>query len=657
MQNIPFLFNFCKFVFNKVKITFMDFFHRFKEYLYKLKSKNGLAKNGKEQINLDKKLVYSLSKTIWPNWGQLKYVGRYLTHKELWIVRCCLLIILASSVFSGTKFYIKHQQTLPTNGGEYIEGLAEAPKYLNPLYANASNTDSDIVSLIFSSLFKRNKNGELINDLAESYEVSSDGKNYAIKIKSGVKWHNDSPLTVSDIIFTFNAIKDIQYKSPLRTSFIGVELEAVDDKTIKFILSEPYAGFLDLLTFGILPEELWQQINPKATSLAELNLKPIGSGHYKFKSLVKDKSGNIRTYTLIKNNNYYSQIPFINKITFKFFAGLPELASSLNNNLINGMSYLPGQSKSEVVAQDSLNFFQLRQPQLTAIFFNSKINPALSDKKVRQALSFGLDKNKIATISDEQGALVIDGPILPESFAYNANIKKYNYNIATATKLLDEAGWKTVKTSQEEIDKAKSEINSADEAIKKKAEAKISLGVGEWRVKDNNYLIIELTTVDTLEYAKVADEIAKSWQAINVKTIVNLVQANKVQSEIIRQRAFSALLYSELANADPDPYAFWHSSQIGQTGLNIADYDNKEVDKLLEDARLTNDMNARREKYNKFQEIIAEEAPAIFLYSPNYTYIQSKQVKGFSVKNILMPSDRFVNINEWYIKTSKKLVW
>ncbi|MFH1233088.1 MAG: peptide ABC transporter substrate-binding protein [Patescibacteria group bacterium] len=612
-----------------------------------------------------------MSKTMWPSFNQLKYVQRYLTNRELWIVRCCLLVILISFIFVGTKFYIKHQQNLPTNGGEYVEGLVGTAKYLNPLYANASNTDSDITSLIFSSLFKRNKNGKLVNDLAENYKVSQDGKNYTIKIKSGVKWHNDSSLTASDILFTFNAIKDSQYKSSLRTSFTGVEMEEVDDKTIKFILSEPYAGFLDLLTFGILPEELWQQINPGAASLAELNLKPIGSGPYKFKSLIKDKSGNMRTYSLVKNDNYYDRISFINKITFKFFAGFTELISGLNDNLINGMSYLPTQYKSDVAAQASFNFFQLRLPQLTAIFFNSKINPALSDKKVRQALSFALDKNKITTIVDDQGALVIDGPILPESFAYNNNIKKYNYDIATATKLLDEAGWKVVEISKDEIEKAKLEINSADKAIgkiplspfvkgeeKKKAEAKIALGVGEWRSnKNNDYLLIKLTTIDTPEYAKIAEEIAKFWQAINVKTVVNLVQANKVQSEIIRQRDFSALLYSELANADPDPYAFWHSSQIGQTGLNIADYSNKEVDKLLEDGRLTNDINARRDKYGKFQEIIAEEAPAIFLYSPNYVYVQSKQVKGFSVKNILMPSDRFVNINEWYMKTSKKLVW
>ncbi|MBU0647368.1 hypothetical protein KKC67_01150 [Patescibacteria group bacterium] len=645
--------------FNKVKTVLTNFFCCFKEYLAKLKLKKSLVKDSQAQINLDKKLVYSLTKTMWPNFNQFKYIGRYLTSKELLIINCCLLVILANFIFLGTKFYIKHSQNLPVNGGEYVEGLIGTPKHINSLYSSASDTDSDIASLIFSSLFKRDKNGKLINDLVESYEISPDGKSYTIKIRSGVKWHNNSPLTINDIIFTFNAIKDIQYKSTLRLSFIGVELEEVDDNTIKFTLSEPYAGFLDLLTFGILPESLWQQIAPGAANLAELNLKPIGSGPYKAESSVKDNSGNIRSYTLLKNDSYYGKKPFIDKITFKFFAGFSELISAFNNNLINGISFLPTQYKKEVVAKDSFNSFQLRLPQLTAIFLNSKTNIALSDKKVRQALAFALDKNKIITAVDDQNAVVIDGPILPESFAYKSDIKKYYYNIATTTTLLDEAGWKKIKISKNEIDQANLEIKatSTSEAIRKKAEEKISLGAGEWRAKNGNYLIVELTTVDTPEYAKVAEEISNFWQSANVKTIINLVSSNKVQSEIVRQRSFSALLYSELVGADPDPYAFWHSSQIGQVGLNIADYANKEVDKLLEDARLINDEKTRRDKYVKFQEIISEDVPAIFLYSPSYTYIQSKQVKGFSGKNILMPHDRFVNISEWYIKTGKKIVW
>ena len=624
------------------------------------KLENGQVSNGQQQIDLDKKLVFSLAKSRIPKLKQIKYLKRFLSSREIWIINFCALIVLISSVFLVVRFYKSHLQVVPIFGGEYIEGLIGAPKYINPLYASVSDVDNDITNLIFSSLFKRGKNGELINDLAESYEISHDNKIYTFKIKQEVSWHNKSKLTVDDIIFTFNCIKDKQYKSPWRASFTGVALEKIDENTVQFILAEPYAAFLDLLTFGILPQELWQQISADTANLAGLNLEPIGSGPYKFKSSVKDKkTGSIRSYNLISNENYYRDKPYINELSFKFFPGFEEAVASLNQGLIDGISYLPRQIKNEIAAQDTLNYYQLNLPQLTAIFLNQKANPAISDKKVRQALVLAIDKNKIISeiLGDE--ARLIDSPILPDSFAYNPEIKKYKYNIEEAAKLLEQAGWKIVELAEDDISQAEQDIlnEEIEENIKKQSENKLALGAGEWRTKDNEYLIIKLTTVDNEENVQIAQAISEFWQTVNIKTIVELAPANQIQNEIIKPRNFDALFYSEVVGADPDPYPFWHSSQIGENGLNITDYANKKVDALLEDARLTSDIEVRKEKYKKFQEIIAEEAPAIFLYSPTYTYVQSKKVKGFDVRNILIPRDRFANIEEWYVKTGKKLVW
>ena len=628
----------------------------FRKYILRGK-KNNLAEINQQQINLDKKLVFSLAKSRTPSLRQLKYLKRFLTKAELFLIYLSLLAILASLSFIGARFYLTHLVSAPIKGGEYSEGLIGSPKFINPLYADVSDVDSDIASLIYSSLFKRGKQAELVNDLTENYLVSPDNKSYTIKLSSGVKWHNGSQLKAEDVLFTFNAIKDSQYKSPLRNSFSGVELEKIDDTTIKFTLSEPYAAFLDLLTFGILPQELWQQITPAAASLASLNLKPIGSGPFKFKSLIKDQSGNIRSYTLTRNDNYYGKIANLNQITFKFFGNFQELISALNNNLLNGISYLPQQEKSQVIAQASLNFYKLNLPQLTAIFFNSKINPNLANKNLRQALAYALDKTRIINQTVGQDVRLIDGPIFFESFAYSADVKKYDYNISTSTKILDDAGWKVTEISQKDLDQAKQDLTAKDEAAKKLAQTKIVMGLGKWRVKGNDYLTIELTTVDLPEDQFLAEEIAKFWRAIDIKVTINIVPTNQIHSEVIRQRNFEALLYSEIVGADPDLYAFWHSSQIGEAGLNLADYANKEVDKLLEDARLTNDIKVRKEKYKRFQQILAEEVPAIFLYSPNYIYLQDKGIKGFAVKNILVPRDRFANIDDWYVKTGKKLVW
>lgn len=635
---------------NKLKNFFFGWGWFFK------KAKDGF-RSGQEQTELDKKLVFSLAKSRWPSLKQLKYVKKYLSQAERLIIGGCLLVILLSSLFLAVRFYKTHLEVIPLVGGEYIEAVIGSIKYINPLYSTVSDVDNDITSLVYSSLFKRGENAQLINDLAENYKMSQDGKAYTIKIRSDVEWHNGGRLTVDDVIFTFEAIKNSRYQSPWRAGFSGVEIEKIDDQTIKFNLAEPYAAFLDLLTFGILPQELWQQIEPASASLAELNLKPIGSGRFKFKSLVKDKSGNIRTYNLIRNANYYGEPAYINGLSFKLFGNLAESISALNSNLISGISYLSEQAKSEVVAQDSLNFHRLNLPKLSAVFFNTKSNLVLMDKRVRQALAYAIDKNKIVREVMANNARAIDSPVLPESFAYNDNAKKYNYDVATSSRLLNEADWKIVELKKEDINKAKEDLTAKDEAVKKTAQARINMGVGRWLMKDNNYLTIELSTVDNPEYGQTAGLIAEFWRQINVKTKINLVPASQIQTEVIKTRNFTALFYGEITGADPDSYAFWHSSQVGPAGLNIADYSNKEVDKLLEDGRLTNDLKTRQEKYKKFQEILAEDEPAIFLYSPNYIYVQSKSIKGFNVKNIILPSDRFANINQWYIKTGKKIVW
>lgn len=610
-----------------------------------------------EQTELDKKLIYSLTKSKIPNLRQIKYVGRFLSRGESRLIKISALVILFSLAFIGYNFYINHLQLVPNVGGEYTEGLVGTPKSLNPLYAGANEVDGDISRLVFSSLFNHNKNGELINDLAVNYSLSEDEKIYTIAIREDARWTNGEKITSDDIIFTFETINNAQYKSPLRNSFSGVNIEKVDEKTIKFILTQAYGGFLELLTFGIIPQNLWLSISPESAILAELNFKPVGSGPYKFKSLTKDKSGNIRTYSLTLNNDYYGAKPYIKDLTFKFFVSLEEAVRALNENLVDGISYLSANIKDEIVSKDALAFHQLSFPQIYAVFFNQKNNPALVDKKIRQALAFAINKSEITAKIFEEDAYAIDGPILPNNFAYNANGKKYKYNFVEAEKLLTEAGWTKTDITAEDIVKAETDKTSKDEKVKQEAEAKLMVGPGSWQKKDNKYLIINLTTVEKNSSLQTAEMIKSFWEKIGVKTNLNIIPLSEIQNKIIKPKNFETLFYGQFVGSDPDSYTFWHSSQVGEGGLNIANYANKDVDQLLEDARLIANKEQRAEKYKKFQDILSEEVPAIFMYSPFYTYIQSKNVKGFDVKIIYSPCDRFANISDWYVKTGKKIIW
>lgn len=346
-------------------------------FLFKRKKKNETLK---QDDDLDHNLVYALSPKKIPSLQQLKYAKKVLRPRERIIVNSLLILILIAAVIFGIRFYKKHLVIEPDFGGEYIEGLIGSPKNINPLYSTARDVDGDISRLVFSSLFTHNQNGDIINDLVENYTVSDNGLEYNIKIKEGVKWHHGENLSVDDIIFTFSAIKNPEYGSPLRGTFAGVEITKIDDLSFKFILSESYAGFLEFLTFGIIPQNLWSGVLPQNAFLNELNIKPIGSGPYKLKSLTKNKSGDIKDFILVPNEDYYGQVPYISKITLKFFDNYNELLSALNNNQVNGIGYLPHGLKSELISQNSLNFNKLSLPPITSLFINSKKNSILEKK-------------------------------------------------------------------------------------------------------------------------------------------------------------------------------------------------------------------------------------------------------------------------------------
>ena len=270
------------------------------------------------QAEIDKKLVYTLSPRKIPSGNQLKHLNKFLNPKENLIIKICLLLIFVNLVYLGVSFLKKYLVYSPVSGGEYIEGVVGYPKTINPLYAVNRDIDSDLSRLIYSSLFKYDQNGALVNDLTESVTINNN-KEYIIKIKSNVYWQNGDKLTVDDILFTLDAIKNPDYRSPLRSSLSGVEVEKVDNETIKLTLGTPYAPFLEILTFGILPKNIWGNVSPSAAALSDLNLKPVGSGPYKFKSLLKNKEGDIKEYNLTVNDSYYSLKPYINNIKFKFF--------------------------------------------------------------------------------------------------------------------------------------------------------------------------------------------------------------------------------------------------------------------------------------------------------------------------------------------------
>ncbi len=570
---------------------------------------NVLRKKELNQIDLDKKLVYSLSPHKIPNKNQFKHVKKFLNPRENLVIKICALLLLINIVYLLNVFIKKHVQYLPLPGGDYVEAVVGYPRTINPVYAFNRDVDADLSRLIYSSMFVYNTDGVLVDDLVSDYKIENSGKEYYLTIKEGVKFHNGDPLSVDDIIFTFNLIKSADYRSPLRSSFSGIEVEKIDDLNLKFVLSESYAPFLELLTFGILPKSLWENVSPVSITLSDLNLKPVGSGPYKFKSLLKNKNGDLKEYRLVVNDNYYKNAPYLKNIIFKFFVDYPEAIKAFNGNKIDGLSYLPFNERKELLAQNSVWMHELVLPKIVSVFFNKEKNKSLDDIKVRTALSQAIDKDQM--ISDIFSGVYqkTDGPILENNFAYNPETKKVVYSPLEAAENLK-----------------------------------------------NKNLEINLSVIDSGLNLNVAEYIKNYWEKVGVKVSVKVIPSEQALT-VVRNRDFEALIYGESVGGDPDVFAFWHSTQAGTKGLNLSNYNNQEVDLLLSEARGSVDLNERIQKYNKFQEIIARDIPVIFLYAPTYTYIQSKKVRGFSGSVLIEPADRFTSVSEWYVKTKKKIMW
>jgi peptide/nickel transport system substrate-binding protein len=637
----------------KTRSRLSKIFRKTTGFLWKNK-KNFTSNFNQEQA--DKNLVYSLASSKIPNSEQMKHLNKTLSKKESLIIKIALGIALINLVYLGVRFYKNHTEQLPLFGGVYTEGLVGYPKNVNPLYSSNRDVDADLAKLIYSGLYRYDKNGTLVNDLAEKIETE-DNKTFVVTLKKDLKWHSGETLTVDDVIFTFHLITNPDYNSPLRKSFSAVVIEKVSDNQIKFILPSAYAAFSDLLTFGIMPQSVWDNVSPDSALLNDLNLQPIGSGPYKFSSLIKSKQGEIKEYRLVVNDYYYGQKPYIKEIYFKFYPELGELISAFNDGDVLGLSYLPLSSKHSIVTQNSLNFHSLNSFQEDLLFFNADANKNLADLNIRRALALAIDKNSITKELFENFYQSIDGPLPANSFAYNDSVTKYSYNPEEANAKLEEAGWSRVIVSSENINSEAPEIK----AIIAYASSTGEKTEGAWRFKkdkkDNvSLLTVKLTVVEGSESLVSAQRIKLYWDAIGVRTTLDLAPSSNI-SNLISSRSFETIIFGQILGADPDVFAFWHSSQVGNRGLNISGYKNDKVDQFLEAARISTDVNSRIDSYKEVQRIIADELPAIFLYEKKHIYVQSKKLKGFSSTTAVTPSDRFADVSNWFIKSNNKFSW
>ncbi len=569
-----------------------------------------------------------------PTKQQLWHLPKVLSGKEKTILIILFFIAAGALVAIPVASYYHFTKQAPDFGGSLTEGVVGVPKHINPLLAQNNDADRDLTSLIYDGLLRYDGQGKIENGLAKSYEISDDGLTYTFKLRDNLRWHDGQPLTADDVVFTILTVQNADYGSSQRIIWQGIEVSKTDDQTVIFKLKNKYAQFLSNATIGILPKHVWENVKPANFNLSDINIKPIGSGPYKFSRIRRDTTGNIKSFELSAFEKYYSGRPYISNINFVFYPSEDAMLIGYKNNEIEGMGSISSQKLNSIKFLGQLKIKKLQLPRYFAVFFNQNRSKQLSDRSVRLALSYATDKKKFLENILENNGTAVDSPMLPGIIDIPDSAAKYDFNIDLAKKTLDDAGW-----LYSETDKVREKAAPAPKNKKEKP--------GE-----PTKLEIKLTTSDWPELVAVGNEIKKQWEMIGIRVNLEILALPELQ-QAIKDRDYDALIFGEVSALDPDPFSFWHSSQKRDPGLNLALYDNKDADKLLEDARQTLDPSARLSKYDDFQKIVAKDIPAIFLYSSNYLYAQPAKIKGNDSRLISIPSDRFDTINKWYIDTKR----
>ena len=514
-------------------------------------------------------------------------------------------------------------------GGIYTEALIGSMGRLNPMLDWNNPADRDINRLIFSGLIRFDAHGLPQPDLAESWGTSSDGTLYNFSIRPNAVWHDGQPVTADDVIFTIELIKSAGSLFPqdIKDLWSGIEVKRLDDKTLQFKLSEPFAPFLDYATFGVLPKHLLESVPADQLATAEFNLKPVGTGPYKFDHIVTS-GGQISGVALTVNENYYLPKAFIEQVIFRFYPNSASALDAYQQGEVLGISQLTSDVLQKALMEPTLSVYTSRLPQMGLVFLNlnNPSVPFLQDEKIRRALLLGMNRNRIVSRIMQGQAIVADGPILPGSWAYYDQIEHLDYDSDAAAALLKGEGFV------------------------------IPASGGDVRAKDGQFLTFVLVHPDDLVHTQIAQSIQADWALIGVKIDLQSVPYNSLVNDFLTTRNYQAALadLNTMRTPDPDPYLFWHQSEA-TGGQNYSQWDNRTASEFLETARTVTDFDSRARLYRNFQVTFVKEMPSLPLYYPVYSYGVDNQVQGVQVAPMYDTSDRLALISEWYLVTRRAL--
>ena len=531
------------------------------------------------------------------------------------------ITLLAVAVLFGVVAYLALNvttQTAPDYGGTYVEGVAGNPEYINPLLCQPNPLDQDLAALIFSGLARANGRGEIVPDLAESWDISADGIVYTFYLRQDVVWHDGAPFTADDVVYTISTIQQPEFpgEADIANLWRTVVIERVDTYTVRFYLREPYAPFLDYTTLGILPAHLLSGVPAEMLRESKFNVEPIGTGPYRLESIAA------RRVLLVANPEYYRGRPYVDRLEFILYQDDAAVFEGRRRGEIAGISRVLPAYLENVREDRDLNLYSAPLSGYNAVYLNLD-KGVFQDPAVRRAMMYALDRQRLVDEVLKGQGIVLHSPILPHSWAYNGAVRRYDYSPRLAVSTLEEHDW----------------FDDDGDGVRERGGVRLEF---------------TLVTNDDPVRMQLIEAISEQLAKVGIRAVPQAVPWETLRYDMLNLRRFDAVLLGfQFLPPDPDPYPYWHSSQANEFGVNLANYNDPRVDMLLEEARLTSDKGLRYELYQEFQQLFSEQVPSLLLYQPVYAYAVSDTVHDVQIGPMTDSSDRFQSVADWYIATQR----
>jgi peptide/nickel transport system substrate-binding protein len=509
--------------------------------------------------------------------------------------------------------------TLPAEGGTYVEGVVGGHRHLNALLASTP-VDQDVARLAFTGLTRTDRTGEIVPDLASSVKVEQDGKVWTFDIRDDARWQDGEPVVADDVLYTVGLLQDPAYGGAYAEAFRGVTLARVAERTVRFTLPGPYGPFAASTTFPVLPVHLLGGVPFARLGADPFDQRPVGTGPFR----VTETGPN--EIVLVANGDFYRTQPtraraYLDRFVLRSYRDAAEAMLALARGEIDGVSGISSADAERARGVPTLTVYSYPTNDFTALFLNVRPERVVfRDRAVRQAVAFAIDRGKVLDLAIDGRGRVADTFVPPTSWAYPRDIAKYPRSVADAKALLDGAGW---------ID---------------------AQGTGV-REKNGVPLSFTISTSDEPARTAAARQMADDLSAVGMAVTLRIMPFDDLVRGVVRPRDFDALLVGITSSADPDPYPFFHSSQVKDPGTDLSGFSTLPIDRNLENARRTNDREQRRALYEPVFQAIATEVPVVFLYFSDVLYAQRSGVNGLKIAQIADPSQRLWDVEDWSVRS------